>query len=688
MANTYYKHIDGLRAIAVLSVFLYHLGFPAMTGGFVGVDIFFVISGYLITGIILRELQETGRFSFVAFYIRRAKRIFPALACTLLVSFCIGVWLLVPAKFTPFGGTLAAAAASVSNIFLLKQAGYFDIFSKSNPLLHTWSLGVEEQFYIFWPVLLLCAHRLVKRRWAAPAVIAVVAAASFYLSLHHLSTHRTGIYYLVQYRAFEFCIGAAVLWLPRLEVTRKRWTLEILCALGFVLTVIALVTYNESTVFPSYNAILPAVGAALLIYAGEAKWSGALLRCRPAVYVGLVSYSLYLVHWPLIVFVKTFNENMDGTYALHEWQPTGIFVAAILIASLMHKYIEQPARHMRTSMKRSQAMFAGGWIAALGCIGALGVSVYLSTGWLWRVDLPIALRNTASINEFSTKYWGGAGFEGGLIHQGKDAAPNIVIMGDSHAGMLFTGMVNELAKPFDLTVFSATGGGGGKFDSALLLPGTTRLAENQPSFDASTRNANAEVLQQLARSSSSVFIYSAAYTGQLPEAADLVTHKAWDIRPDRDLESSKYAPFVAALERMRIALDGRKFIIVGDVPGSSKYRVLSCIAHLKWFPRPLCLPEQSRLEHQAALNVNKVLRAYAETHRGVFFIDPYDAFCNETTCRNVDSDGMPLYSDIHHLTQAGSELLFARISDHIMRIIGKQSVSANTETPRSTPMAN
>lgn len=685
MKTTYYKHIDGLRAIAVLSVFLYHLGFPGITGGFVGVDVFFVISGYLITGIILRELQETGRFSFVGFYFKRAKRIFPALAFTLLVSFCFGVWLLIPAKFTPFGGTLAAAAASVSNIFLFRQAGYFDIFSKSNPLLHTWSLGVEEQFYVFWPVLLLCAHRLVKRRWAAPAIIAVVAITSFYLSLRHLSTNPTGIYYLVQYRAFEFCIGAAVLWLPNLDAGRQRWTSEILCALGLVLTVVPLVTYTESTVFPSYNAVLPAVGAALLIYAGAAKWSGALLRCRPATYIGLISYSLYLVHWPLIVFTKTFNENMDGAYAFHAWQPIGIFIAALIIASLMYRYIEQPARHLRISAKLFQGLFTGAWMAALGCIVALGFNIYASTGWLWRVDLPLDLGNATSIDDFHVKNWGGAGFSGGIIHRGKDAAPDIVMMGDSHSGMLDTGIVSQIAAPMGLTVFSASGGSAGKYASSLLLPGTTRIDKSQAVFDASSRDANVEVREQLARRPDSVLLYSAAYSEQLSMAADIDNHKSWEIPATGDQSQAAYASLIAALERMRASLNGRKFIIVGDFPGSSKYHVLACIAQLKWFPAPHCYPEQSRFDNVSAINVNRALKAYAATHRGVYFIDPYDAFCDEKNCINVDTKGMPLYSDTSHLSQAGSNLFFERAKGTLLKIINEAPMTAKAdETAKAT----
>ncbi|PIQ44311.1 MAG: acyltransferase [Gammaproteobacteria bacterium CG11_big_fil_rev_8_21_14_0_20_46_22] len=155
----YYKHIDGLRALAVVSVLFLHLGFSLFSGGYVGVDIFFVISGFLITNIIVKELENRGKFCFINFYTRRANRILPALVFILALSFLLSAWLLNLAKFKIYGGSLATAAISFSNVFFYKQAGYFDIFSQSSPLLHTWSLGVEEQFYIFWPIGLLIVSK-------------------------------------------------------------------------------------------------------------------------------------------------------------------------------------------------------------------------------------------------------------------------------------------------------------------------------------------------------------------------------------------------------------------------------------------------------------------------------------------------------------------------------------------------
>jgi len=220
----YYKHIDGLRALAVIAVVLVHLDFSAFSGGFVGVDVFFVISGFLITNIIVKELNTTGSFSFINFYTRRVRRIMPALIFTLLLSFGLSVWLLNLAKFQVFGGSLATAIVSFSNVFFYNQAGYFDIFSKSSPLLHTWSLGVEEQFYIFWPIALLLAFKI-NRKFIIPLIVTVFIF-SLGWSIHRQDVNITSLYFLAQFRAFEFCIGACLVWIINKHSTAQHSTAQ------------------------------------------------------------------------------------------------------------------------------------------------------------------------------------------------------------------------------------------------------------------------------------------------------------------------------------------------------------------------------------------------------------------------------------------------------------------------------
>lgn len=672
MTVSYKSHIDGLRAVAVLSVLLYHLGLPYITGGFVGVDVFFVISGYLITGNIVRGLQSGSGFSFSDFYYRRAKRIFPALAATLAICLVFSVALLVPAKLKLFGGALAAASASGSNIFLYFQAGYFDIFSQSNPLLHTWSLGVEEQFYVVWPIILLAVFAISKKRWAIPSAVAAVGFISFFLNLVYQSQDITGLYYLVQFRAFELCIGAAILWLPSVEKRVPSILTEALFLAGLSLVIYPFFAYDENTLFPSYNALMPAIGAALVIYAGGNSLAGKVLSLRPMVFIGLISYSLYLAHWPLIVFMKSFNENIGLEYALSGWQKLIAGVASISIGFLMYRFVEQPTRKTSIADTRGKRIYIAKWASIFIVMIGIGLSIFKSDGWLWRVNIPMPIQSAEEITEFHLKNWGGAGFQGGLLHQGASAYPSIVMMGDSHSGMLDTGIINKIAKPFDLTVFSSSGGGGGKYISAFLLPGTTKVDNPQEMFDEQSQKAAAEVIGKISESDNSILLYSASYVGQIMRsAANIDDHQPWGIVPGKNGDNlDVYRPLIDALERMRLAVDGRKFVLVGNFPGSSKYQVIRCVAQIKWFPTSACLPEQPREDNQAALEVNRALRAFAEQHENVYFIDPYDVFCDEKLCLNADDAGNPFYSDTSHLSKVGSDFFVEKIKDRILEYVG------------------
>jgi len=674
--NSYKPHIDGLRAVAVISVLLFHLDLPYITGGFVGVDIFFVISGYLITGNILRSIKSDAGFSFVDFYYRRVKRIFPAMFVLLLAALILSIVLLVPSKFTLFGGTLAAAAASVANIFLFRKSGYFDIFAQSNPLLHMWSLGVEEQFYIFWPVLLFLAFKTFKNTKGIVFLLALIAIGSLAWSITKQSADAAAIFYLTQYRAFELCIGAAICWLPQIKSGKTSPILhELLCIAGLGMAVYPFFTYNQTTVFPSYNALMPTLGAALVIYLGAKTAVGRVLSLRPIVFVGLISYSLYLVHWPAIVFAKTLNEYVRYAYRLSFIEKLCVALLSFFLAYLLFRFVEVKTRNKKHASLKSKKMYIAKWIGLYLILILAGFSIYKSSGWLWRTHTN-AIVKPEDLADFHEKNWGGAGFSGGEIHKGKESSPTLVMMGDSHSGMLNTGVVNQIAQPYEFTVYTVSGGGAGKHASALLLPGTTRLRNPQEFYDQSSRDAHLDVVEKMASEEQSLLMYSAAYSTQLAVVADLNDHKPWGISPGENNGSYEaYRPFIEALDRMKEKLGGRKFLLIGNFPGASKYQLHLCVAKIKWIPNPSCLAEQSRLDNKAAIEINDVLQRYAKENEGVYFINPYDALCNEATCRNLDDNGYPLYSDSAHLSKVGSDYFMALIRDQVLEIMGLSSTA-------------
>tara|TARA_B100001093_G_C26851621_1_gene1025429 strand:+ start:1032 stop:3080 length:2049 start_codon:yes stop_codon:yes gene_type:complete len=674
----YYKHIDGLRALAVLAVLLTHLDFKLFSGGFIGVDVFFVISGFLITTIIIKELESTNKFSFLNFYVRRIRRIMPALTFTLVISFIFSVWLLNLAKFKVFGGSLATASLSISNIFFYTQAGYFDIFSQSNPLLHTWSLGVEEQFYIFWPILLLVTFKFFRKHFIS--VLLGLFVISLMLNFMYQNKNLIALFYLVQFRAFEFCIGAFIVWLLKFSKDMKNSLLELLCFIGIIFILYSVFIYDSETLFPSYNALLPAIGSALVIYSGSAKYIGLIFRVKPVRFIGLISYSLYLIHWPLIVFFKTYNENIGLPFSISLSTKLLVVLLSILIAALMYYFVEQPFRRSIPKSKSMQMPLIARWLLIIVLLTSLGASIFYSKGWLWRANAPIAASHIDNISKYHQENWGGADFYGGYIHKGKSIAPAIVMMGDSHSGMLDEGMLKEIAQSNDLSIFTVSGGGAGKYLSSLLLPGVTRLDTPRAASDESAKTGYIEALKKLNESKNSILIYSASYWSQINIAGDLETHKSWGIDTKNTKKYQDYEPFTKALDKMRELIKGHKFILIGDVPSASKYNVMTCMTGLKWFTSNSCLSKQLEPStNLGAINVNHILQEYANKHKNVYFINPYNIFCKKGFCINVDGQGTPLYSDGSHLSKTGSIYFIKHIKKKLLNLVNHNIESAQNQ---------
>src|SRR3984885_1084691 len=299
-SDRYRPDIDGLRAIAVLLGVWFHAFPEAIPGGFVGVDIFLVISGFLITGILVRELDQQ-RFSLLGFYMRRIRRIFPALIVVLAVTLVLGWLWMLPAAYAQLSADVFASAAFVSNIALLLQSGYFDIESGKKPLLHLWSLGIEEQFYLFWPLILMLATRL---RLRILAVASVIGIASFALNVALIGSDPVATFYLPFTRAWELLAGAALAcgWNQlRQTGAASNWR----AAVGLLLIAVAACVLDSKSAFPGWWAVLPVAGAALLLSAPAAWGCRHLLSSDAMVWIGLISYPLYLWHWPLLVFFGT-----------------------------------------------------------------------------------------------------------------------------------------------------------------------------------------------------------------------------------------------------------------------------------------------------------------------------------------------------------------------------------------------
>ena len=367
----YRAEVDGLRALAVVPVILFHAGFQIFSGGFVGVDVFFVISGYLITTIIINEMDE-GRFSLANFYLRRAKRILPVLFFVMLVCLPFAGLILMPLDMKDFSQSLIAVSTFSSNILFWRESGYFEPDADLKPLLHTWSLAVEEQYYIVFPLLLMIAWRL-GRRWVL-TMLALVFALSLAAAEWAAYNRPSAAFYLLPTRGWELLIGAfAAFYLQKREVTLPVSAKQAGSFLGLALILYAIFTYDEATLFPGLHALAPTIGTVLVIlFATPGTWINQLLSTKAFVGLGLISYSAYLWHQPLFAFTR---------YGSIEDPPAQVMLAlsalTIPLAYLSWRFIEKPFRRPELRMG---ATFGTAFVAA-ACFVAIGFAGHQSDGF-------------------------------------------------------------------------------------------------------------------------------------------------------------------------------------------------------------------------------------------------------------------------------------------------------------------
>jgi peptidoglycan/LPS O-acetylase OafA/YrhL len=380
-SQAYMPHVDGLRCLAVMSVLLFHFNVPGWGGGYVGVDVFFVISGYLITRIIADEAVNTGRFNFRNFYARRIRRILPVLIATQAVTTVLAIGSLTPADLVAYGKSLAASAFSLSNVLFWSESGYFDAASKTKPLLHTWSLSVEEQFYLFWPAFIYLSHRFFGRRGLVWSII-VAGVASFIANYLTVAAHgvdfKSDLFFLPQYRVFEFAIGGVGSLLMK-KLPRSRGLHEAMMGLGLLLIASSIMWLREGMVFPYVKGIAPCLGTLLVIAGSEAKTIGTLFTNRPVVWIGTISYSLYLTHWPIVVFVEQYLPTTGWAvqFAL-------MTVLSFATAVALHHLVETRFRYAGPATGHPKLVTRILATSVAMCL--LGVVVLASNGMLWRYN--------------------------------------------------------------------------------------------------------------------------------------------------------------------------------------------------------------------------------------------------------------------------------------------------------------
>ena len=622
-SDRYRPDIDGLRAIAVMLVVGFHAFPEAMPGGFVGVDVFFVISGFLITGIIVRELDQQ-RFSLLTFYGRRIRRIFPALIVVLCVTLVLGWLWMLPAAYAQLSADVFASAAFFSNIALLLQSGYFDVESAKKPLLHLWSLGIEEQFYLFWPLILMLVARL---RLGILAAASVIGIASFVLNVAPIGSNPVATFYLPFTRAWELLAGAALAcsW-GRVSQTGPASNLR--AAAGILLIAVAAVVLDTKSAFPGWWAAMPVGGAALLLSAPAAWGCRHLLASVPLARVGLISYPLYLWHWPLLVF-----------FALIKFAPLtllerGLIVAlSFALAWLTYRFVETPFRSGGPNPLKIVGLGAG-----MVLVAAAGAVVVQGRGFDFR--LPPEIRQMANVPTQASQW---------RVHE--------CLLDLSREMSFADSCVDRDRRPLVLVWGDST--------AAALLPGL-RKAQQTRDFG---------IAQFTSSSCPPALNTDVASTPNCRAINDKVLALARQIRPDIVLLHSTWDRYLDGVTETVAALKQQtnvRIVVLGSVPWWKRGLPNEVLRYFMLQHR--LIPERStRAEPDGS---GAVLRERV-VPRGAEFISVWDVMCDTDGCltRIGDSANDISASDQVHLTEKGSVFLVRSIIDKVLD--GRTARSSN-----------
>ena len=629
MRRDYREDIDWLRAIAVLAVVAFHFEAPAVFGGFVGVDIFFVISGYLITGIIQSELQ-TGSFSFARFYERRVRRLLPALYTMVALTAIPSFHYLLTSERQEFFRSIAAVVTFTSNFFFWFQTGYFDHAAVEKPLLHTWSLAVEEQFYLALPLLLWGLSRVIKGgRIARPVMLAALALASFVLSIWLMrSDGSANAFFMSPPRAWEFLIGGLIA-TPGFPVLRHALAQQI--ARGFALVLIAIPAFSlrQGPGFPGFNALAPCIGAAMFLWSGIGVPTQKRNRYSPLSVVrffGQISYSLYLWHWPLFTFARFSKSSL----VLDAGEKVALFALAVLISYLSWRFIEQPFRQKSLAPTRGAAFRIAGLASVVllaGSAGGIAVSRTPS-------DADRAALQLESYNAYNYQpiYRYGVCFapESGVFGQEcltlASGKTNILLWGDSLAAHYFHGL-GKVTDPQAVNILQAT--------QAACMPTFSAAAQG----NVSCRNFATQM--------------ETFFGDHKPDLVILSADWLEYARPPRfDGMIADIRQTIAKLNGAGIAVD----LLGPAVQFRARLPSMLMRAHLRDIdPRP----DDFILQDIFALD--RMMKAALPAHEKFSYVSVVDAVCPARQCPLTIDGGIPLAWDHAHLTAEGSVYVMERV---------------------------
>jgi peptidoglycan/LPS O-acetylase OafA/YrhL len=622
----YRADIDGLRAVAVLSVVTFHAAPSLLPGGFVGVDIFFVISGFLISTIVFDNLEK-NRFSFVEFYARRVKRIFPALFLVLTACFAFGWLVLLADEYKQLGKHIAAGAGFVSNFVLWGESGYFDNAAETKPLLHLWSLGVEEQFYIFWPVLVWLAW---KSRIRLITVTMAVLLLSFALNIYAVNTDVVAAFYLPFTRFWELTAGSLLAYLYCYgHLNESKFSPAVantVSFIGSILIVSAVFLTTKEKAFPGWWALLPVLGSICLIVAGSASWiNREILASRVAVWFGLISYPLYLWHWPLLSFGSIAEGHTPSPYFR-----SAAVLLAIILAWVTFRFLENEVR------SSGSYKYVSSLVVAVLAVGLAGLVVFTNDGVGGRKAVTQGDLNEGVRKQFVGPLWAytknkeclksysyekAKEYSWWFCMKSDEREPTLLILGNSFANQLYPGFIknSDLAHHTVLSIGTCDVAKPGKFEGNPKWPCYGNRPDEQRVF-----------IDDIVRDTRSLKFAIIA-----------------GIRRKTDVEYiNRLRDRINFLEKQGIQ------VVIFTPHMKPNFHPKAC------FSTPLRNKEKDCSFSSSKRNVvsaqfDKIVKEISRSNPKVRFFDQNDMFCNGDHCSYV-KNGMPLHRDKWHLSEYGS----------------------------------
>jgi peptidoglycan/LPS O-acetylase OafA/YrhL len=674
----YRREIDGLRAVAVLPVIFFHAGFQAFSGGFVGVDVFFVISGYLITTIILAD-KDKGTFSLVTFYERRARRILPAL---FFIMFCCVpfAWLwLMPDHLIDFSKSLIAVSCFASNILFWTESGYFATAAELKPLLHTWSLAVEEQYYILFPLFLILVWKL-RKRWIFGSLM-VLAVTSLALSQWGAYNEPEATFYLLPARVWELAIGAliAIYFLYKKQhidlLTSKKSVNEAFGMLGIVLILYSIFTFDKGTPFPSFYALIPTIGTGLIIvFSNPQTFVGRLLGTKPMVGIGLISYSAYLWHQPLFVFTRHRSFTEPSVTLL-----LTLSTLSILLAYLSWRYVEIPFRNKDTFSRKRIFSFA-----VVGSVSfvAIGLAGQFDNGWSGRIpESTLIAAEQAKEKNPNRELWQRRGpdfFKSPSSYIATDNKETYAyLIGDSHAGAL----AEEFKKALDATEIGFMAS---THRACIPITGVYRSENNRNNECIEHNNSNYSYIES--NENIQYVILAARWTlnlegerfnngeggiefGKKPKL-NLIEEGEKKNYTGEELQKKIITRYIDSVKEL--LKTGKSIILVYPIPEAG-WNVPDYITKASFFERtPLekISPVYGSTSHIKFKQRNKAAIEALDNigdYHNLFRVIPEKVFCSndvEGRCI-VQSNGVILYKDDDHLSHSGARLVVDEIMSYM-----------------------